>query len=127
MQKVVHEAGQFSGVFGDEGVDGLVAVEEARPGEVGDFVGQGGRVFAAVELVVTVPERFPFCEIAWAHVANKNLQGHGLARVSVATKLGSQVLPPSSEKDCSKRCESAVMSDQTMRTRMVRPLYVSWS
>src|SRR5580658_5089278 len=122
MQKVVHEAGQFSGVFGDEGVDGFVAVEKARPGEFGDFVGQGGGVFAAVELIVTVPERFPFCEIALAHVANKDFLGHGLARVRVATKLGSQLLPPSSEKDCSKRWESGVMSDQTMRTRMVRPL-----
>src|SRR5580700_4135110 len=44
------------------------------------------------------------------------------SRVSVATKFGSQVLPPSSENDCSTWWESGVMSDQTNRTKMVRPL-----
>lgn len=46
---------------------------------------------------------------------------HFLSRVSVALKLASQVLPPSFEKDCSKRCESGVISDQTARTRMALP------
>src|ERR1700676_3340668 len=50
-----------------------------------------------------------------------------LRRVSTAIQLTSQVLPPSSENDCSKRHESAVMSDQTLRTRIVRPSKDSWS
>jgi hypothetical protein len=40
------------------------------------------------------------------------------SRVSVATKFGSQVLPPSSENDCSTWWELGVMSDQTNRTNM---------
>ncbi len=51
----------------------------------------------------------------------------GLMRVSSAIQFTSQLLPPSSEKDCSKWQESALMSDQTLRTRMVRPLKSSWS
>ena len=43
------------------------------------------------------------------------------SRVSVATKFGSQVRPPSFENACSKWCEVGVMSDQTCRTRTDRP------
>src|SRR5580658_1944233 len=43
-------------------------------------------------------------------------------RVSTAIQFTSHVLPPSSENDCSKRHESAVMSDQIFRTRMLLPL-----
>src|SRR6202041_3338982 len=43
-------------------------------------------------------------------------------RVSTAIQFTSQVLPPSSEKACSKRHELAVISNQRLRTRMVRPL-----
>jgi hypothetical protein len=39
----------------------------------------------------------------------------------------SEVLPPSSEKDCSNRHEFEVMSDMKNRTKMARPLLVSWS
>ncbi len=123
MKNIVHQAEQFSIVFGYERVDVLVAVEEAGPGETGDFVGQSGGVFAAVEGVISIPQRYPFGEITLLDVSDENFAfGHGLARVRVATKLGSQVLPPSSEKDCSTWCESAAMSDQTKRTRMVLPL-----
>ena len=48
-------------------------------------------------------------------------------RVSVAIQFTSQVLPPSSENACSKRQEFAVMSDQTLRTRIMRPLKFSKS
>jgi hypothetical protein len=48
-------------------------------------------------------------------------------RVSVAIQLTSHVLPPSSEKDCSKWHEFAVMSEITKRTRMARPFRGSWS
>lgn len=47
------------------------------------------------------------------------------ARVSVAIQLTSQVLPPSSENDCTKRAESGLMSQITKRTRIARPLSVS--
>jgi hypothetical protein len=47
--------------------------------------------------------------------------------VSVAIQFSSQVLPPSSEKDCSNRHEFEVMSDVKNRTKMARPLSVSWS
>jgi len=43
-------------------------------------------------------------------------------RVSTAIQFVSQVLPPSSENACSKRHEFAVMSDHTLRTRIIRPL-----
>src|SRR5271167_717126 len=43
-------------------------------------------------------------------------------RVSTSTQFASQVLPPSSENDCSKRHESAVMSEKTFRTRMLLSL-----
>src|SRR5258706_8073871 len=52
---------------------------------------------------------------------------HGDVRpVSVAIQLTSYVLPPSSENDCSKRQEVAVMSLMTNRTKMARSLSVSW-
>src|SRR5580704_4641126 len=53
---------------------------------------------------------------------NATWRVHSFTRVKVATKFGSQVLPPSSENDCSNRCESAEMSDQMIRTRMALPL-----
>jgi hypothetical protein len=40
----------------------------------------------------------------------------GFSRVNVAIMFGSQVLPPSSENACSKRCECGVTADQTIRT-----------
>ena len=43
-------------------------------------------------------------------------------RVSVAIQFTSQVLPPSGEKDCSKRQEFGVTFDQTFRTKTLRPL-----
>src|SRR5207253_8998981 len=58
---------------------------------------------------------------------NGRILGIGFARVSVATKFGSQVLPPSSENACSKWCESGVVSAKTWRTSMTLPLTVSWS
>lgn len=44
------------------------------------------------------------------------------SRVSTATQLSSQVLPPSSEKACSKRMESAVIGVMMNRTTVARPL-----
>jgi hypothetical protein len=44
-----------------------------------------------------------------------------LMRVSTAIQFTSQVLPPSSENACSKRHESGVMSDHTLRTRIALP------
>jgi serine/threonine protein kinase len=48
-------------------------------------------------------------------------------RVSVAIQFTSQVLPPSPEKDCSKRHESGVMTKMTKRTWIARPFSSSWS
>ena len=48
-------------------------------------------------------------------------------RVSVAIQFTSQVLPPSSENACSNRQEFGEMFDMTNRTKMARPLNVSWS
>src|SRR5580700_3431970 len=48
-------------------------------------------------------------------------------RVWSVIQFTSQVLPPSSEKDCSKWGESVVMFVQTNRIRMVLPLIVSWA
>src|SRR5260370_557068 len=48
------------------------------------------------------------------------------SRVSVPTKFGCQVLPPSPENDCSTWWEFGVMSDHTNRTKIVRPLNDSW-
>jgi hypothetical protein len=46
--------------------------------------------------------------------------------VSIAIQFTSHVLPPSFENDCSKRHDVGVMSDITNRTRIDRPLNVSW-
>src|SRR5215831_18614870 len=54
------------------------------------------------------------------------LSGSSFTRVSVAIQLTSQVLPPSSENACSKRHEFGVMFEITKRTKMDRPLNVSW-
>src|SRR5262249_56215780 len=54
------------------------------------------------------------------------LSGADFNRVSVAIQLTSQVLPPSSENACSKRHEFGVMFEITKRTKMDRPLNVSW-
>src|SRR6266849_6159744 len=51
---------------------------------------------------------------------------HTQIRVSTAIQFTSQVLPPSAENDCSNRQEFDVMSEMTNRTRIVRPLRVSW-
>src|SRR5882762_7911637 len=51
----------------------------------------------------------------------------GFNRVSTAIQLTSHVLPPSSEKACSNRHETGVMSDQMLRTRIILPLNISWS
>lgn len=48
-------------------------------------------------------------------------------RVSVATQLSSQVLPPSSEKACSKRTVSASIGMIRKRTKTARPSKFSWS
>ncbi len=48
------------------------------------------------------------------------------ARVTFEIQFTSQVLPPSSENDCSKWAEFGVMSDQTYRVRIVLPFNVSW-
>src|SRR5579862_9769711 len=102
MKKIMDQAEQFAVAFGDQRVDRIVAIEETSPGQVGDNFGQGGFAAAAVEGVVAVPERFPSRKIFGTKFSNQNFFAHGFARVSVAVKLGSQVLPPSSEKDCSK-------------------------
>jgi ketosteroid isomerase-like protein len=44
------------------------------------------------------------------------------ARVIATSKLFSQVLPPSAEKDCCRWCVVGVISDQVMRTKIARPL-----
>src|SRR5215467_10892763 len=46
-------------------------------------------------------------------------------RVSIATQFNSQVFPPSSENDCSKRHEVGVMSEIMNRTKIARPFNVS--
>ena len=48
-------------------------------------------------------------------------------RVWSVIQLTSQVLPPSSEKDCSKCAEVGVIRDQMKRTRMTLPLMGSRS
>ena len=42
-------------------------------------------------------------------------------RANSASQFASQVLPPSSEKDCSSRNERGVMSEKTNRTKIARP------
>jgi ketosteroid isomerase-like protein len=44
------------------------------------------------------------------------------ARVIATSKLDSQVLPPSAEKDCSRWCVVGVIFDQVRRTKIARPL-----
>src|ERR1700722_4899818 len=122
MKKIMDQAEQLTVAFGDQRVDRIVAIEETSPGQVGDNFGQGGFAAAAVEGVVAVPQWLPSRKIFITKLANQNFFAHGFARVRVAVKFGSQVLPPSSEKDCSKWWESGVMSDQTTRTSMVLPL-----
>src|SRR5258705_1310328 len=51
---------------------------------------------------------------------------HSCTRVSIAIQFTSQVLPPSSENACSNRHEFGVMSEITNRTKIARPLSVSW-
>src|SRR5262245_34150872 len=52
-------------------------------------------------------------------------QIHVFTRVSIAIQFTSQVFPPSSENDCSKRQEFGVMSEIRKRTKIARPLNVS--
>ncbi len=49
-----------------------------------------------------------------------------IPRTNSATQLGSHVLPPSSEKDCSKRKVVSVISEKMKRTKTARPLKSSW-
>ena len=42
-------------------------------------------------------------------------------RANSATQFASQVLPPSSEKDCSSRKDFGAMSEKTNRTKIARP------
>src|SRR3954463_16509417 len=51
---------------------------------------------------------------------------HFFLRGSVAFQFTSQVFPPSSEKACSKRIDSAERGEMTKRTRIARPSSVSW-
>lgn len=53
--------------------------------------------------------------------------GCHFVRVSIATQLISHVLPPSSEKACSKRTVSASSGVITKRTKTARPSKSSWS
>src|SRR5258708_35567026 len=67
-------------------------------------------------------------EICWSICRLRPiLSDSSFIRVSVATQLTSQLLPPSSENACSKRHEFVVMFDITNRTRMARPIRGSWS
>src|SRR5216683_4690016 len=50
------------------------------------------------------------------------LPDSSFTRVWSVIQFTSQVLPPSSENDCSKWAEFGVMFDQTNRTRMALPL-----
>ena len=52
---------------------------------------------------------------------------YSLSRVRSATKFGSHVLPPSAENACSTWCEFSLIWDHTKRTRISRPLNISWS
>jgi len=47
-------------------------------------------------------------------------------RANVAIQFDSQDSPPSAEKACSRRKDVGVMSEKMNRTRMARPLNVSW-
>src|SRR6266536_6455608 len=71
----------------------------------------------------------PFLSASDTHHPAAVCASHGVVfiLVSTAIQFTSQVLPPSSENDCSKRQEFGVMSEITNRTRMARPLNVSWS
>ena len=46
-------------MLGDQGMDRLVSVEEARPGHPDDLQGQRGRALATIEGVVAVPQNLP--------------------------------------------------------------------
>jgi len=54
--------------------------------------------------------------------SHRGLSGESLIRVWSVIQFTSQVLPPSSEYDCSKWAEFAVMSDQTYRIKIIWPL-----
>jgi hypothetical protein len=55
-------------------------------------------------------------------LSHRGLSGESLIRAWFVIQFTSQVLPPSSEYDCSKWAEFAVMSDQTYRIKIIRPL-----
>ena len=55
------------------------------------------------------------------------VSGPSLTRVWSVIQFTSQVLPPSSENDCSKWGVFVVMFVQTNRIKMVLPLIVSWA
>jgi len=55
-------------------------------------------------------------------LSHRGLSGESLIRVWSVIQFTSQVFPPSSEYDCSKWAEFAVMSDQTYRIKIIRPL-----
>ena len=71
----------------------------------------------------------PFSSSGGQNSCGEKFQGassdSSLPRVSVAIQFTSQVLPPSSENDCSKRTDVGVISEMTNRTRIARPLNVS--
>jgi len=63
--------------LGNDGVDGLMVVEEALPRGLRDGIGQRGVAVPAVEGVVAVPERLPLREIVRLYGTDQQIGGCG--------------------------------------------------
>src|SRR5690348_9694858 len=76
MEQIMRKPEQFAPALGDERMDRLVGIKEARPGHVGNLAGKRGGAMAAVKRVVAVPQRQPVVEIASFHKADGDIAGH---------------------------------------------------
>src|SRR5580698_8648036 len=62
-------------MLGNDAMHRLIGIEEARPGHLCDFVGQGCWTEAAIELVIAVPEWKPLREV-FARDGTDDWSGH---------------------------------------------------
>lgn len=65
MEKVVDETSGVALIEGDQREDRFIGVQEALPSGLRDFVRERGFVFAAIEGVVSIPERLPVWVVGW--------------------------------------------------------------
>lgn len=71
MEEVVYQAEDLTRLLRDQCMNGLVTIEETRPCAAGDFVGEGRRILAAIERVVTVPEMLPLLEVIFSDLVDE--------------------------------------------------------